>query len=302
MDGFARATKIVEPHEAETTLAIDVANLSYRAYFSHQELTTKDGRPSGHVYGAVKLLIHHLKTVGGKVCITYAYEGANATTRRRAMVPSYKMDRDPNRFDPKPDVEKLFRDIPGFHMTSVDCEGDDILAFIATRSNKPVVIVSGDKDTWGLLQYPNVQIFSPNMDRFVTKEDVLEHFLVADPSKVYLYKAVFGDTSDGVAGVYRLFKKQVAPVLNMEECKDIQSFYTLCKTAPSVKPNSLAKISTELERLEKNLQVVTPHVEQAPDFSYTSTDPRNKEALLQNLKSWDCNLEELAIDIQLLFG
>lgn len=288
---FAQRTKVVAPKDCDTIIAIDVANIAHRSYYGNKELKTLDGRESGHVYGSIKSILYYLGIAPGKkICLTFAYEGENSKQYRQAVVPGYKANRGEDRFRPTDDVEHLFRNIPGFHVKSPDMEGDDVLAWAAwnaRHSEKDLIILSSDKDLWALMD-DRIKIFSPYLERFVTQEDVWEQYMLTDPKKIYLAKAIFGDSSDNIKGVYRLLKKQVIGVIDLPDVTDIDTFRDFASRDPNCKANSLQKIDAVIPDLKKNLSIIVPNLKQEPKWFYTTNEPKNREQLEADLKSWDC--------------
>lgn len=224
------------PAQADYVLAIDVSNAAWRAAHAHAGLKTKDGRYSGHVFGALASLSSMLKKIpAGKWCMAFCCDGEGAKDARRAILPGYK-ERPPQEIEnPVPDVENAFANVVGMTVKQAEREGDDALVWICENSSKPVLVFSGDRDLWHLLS-DRVKILSPNLNRYVTTEDIFEEYHVSDPCRVPLSKALFGDTSDKVPpAVPRLDRKKTEPLLNAPESTDPDGFYrALQRLAPEL--------------------------------------------------------------------
>ena len=262
--GYAQTSCLVATvPEATGILAVDVSHLAYRSSFAYRELTTADGRFSGHVYGSCRLLLAALQNhlPPGRWLPVFAYDGVNAREVRQKILPAYKAKRG-ERYNPVPDVSAVTNLVTGLHIKHPDREGDDALAWAAerlARADRPFVVLSGDRDIWALRRYPGVQVWSPNLKRFVTSDDVTKAYSVTAPERIYLAKALFGDSSDGIRGL-GFFKKQMAPHLQHPDCVDVESLYQLALAADKKVTTQNTKNKLELNRatVETHLQVVTP--------------------------------------------
>ena len=260
---------VSKPAEADFILALDVSNASYRAAFAHSTLFTSDGRKSGHVYGSLRSLIAVLQNdlEPGKWCVCFCYDGFNAKQARQAKVPSYKSKRDPDRYNPIPEVEQVLRLIPGLHIKQEGKEGDDALAWITNKvSPKPAVLLTGDRDLWAL-RSDRVKVLSPNLKRYVTDEDVLEAYGVSSCQNIPLCKALFGDSSDDIVGIPRLQKKQIWPTIDVlaqgkgkVAMDDFLTYIELTRPLEMTEKNRV-KILEDQERLKANYSIILPDLE-----------------------------------------
>jgi 5'-3' exonuclease len=297
---------VSKPAEADFILAVDVSNLAYRSAFAHETLFTSDGRRSGHVYGSVRSLMAVLQNElePGKWCLVFCYDGLRAKEARQAKVPTYKAKRDPNRYNPIPEVEQVLRLIPGLHIKQDGKEGDDALAWITNKcqGTKKIVLLTGDRDLWALMS-DQVRVFSPNLKRYVTPEDVVEHYGVLSCQNISLCKALFGDASDDIVGIPRLQKRQVRPtidVLSLGRVRvTIDNFLASIElTRPlEMTEASRVKILQDKERLRANYSIILPDLEgwikesvvHVPTlWSTIEAANRNRVAFEDILKYYEC--------------
>jgi|WetSurMetagenome_2_1015567.scaffolds.fasta_scaffold48920_3 DNA polymerase I len=278
-----------------TFLIIDSSNLAYRAAYGNKELRTSKGVFSGHVFGAVSMLSAFLRELAANYNITdvvmcFCYDGKDAKNYRRSLLPEYKANRTPHDIDPLPGVVEILRLWPGLHIVQDDKEGDDAIAFaVKMRAGRSCIVWSGDKDLFALLKFPNCQIFSPNLKRFVETVDLQKHFHIKDPERVYLAKALFGDSSDNIEGVKRLIKKQVEPILNAEGVLTPTDFYGALGTQRPVfiTENMWSKLLENVVRVGVNYSVILPQL----DFSKSSVvkvGPGSLQLLKQKLVEYEC--------------
>lgn len=277
--------------KAEVALAIDNSHLCYRAYYANQELATSKGILSGHIYGAIKILISIFRDLGTNICPIFCCDGKGAKAVRQAILPTYKANRRILPVDPIGDCKtKLLAFMPGLHVEKEGFEGDDAIAWVARTvpKDKKVIVFSGDKDLYAL-KGENVQVYSPSKGRMVTDKDIFEEFHVTMPEKIYLAKSLFGDSSDEIRGVERLLKKQVEPVL--EKCLTPEEFYEILKEQPeSMSDKQYHKTLAAKEAVSKNYQVVLPRTEgfSKDDIKRVMKSEENKNKLLETLQEYEC--------------
>ena len=275
-------------------LIFDVSNLVYRVSYANSELKTSDGRFSGHVYGCISSILAHLRNDFKDLdtVLVFCYDGKGAKAFRQAIFPTYKTNRMPRDVDPLPEAKEVLKTIPGIHIEQAEREGDDGLAFaVKKRAGKPCTIVSGDKDTWALLSNPGVRIFSPNLKRYVTPEDVKEEYhLEWGFEKVRLCKALWGDASDGIKTFERLMKKQVAPTINLPQVTDLDSFFKVidAERPKGMTDNTFQKLQDQATRevAQKAYQVILPQLDFVP--SSVSVKDKDLTALVKHLENYEC--------------
>lgn len=298
MEGFGSPIKVVKrPEEADILCAVDVAHAAKRALMAMGALATSDGRPSGHVFGVVQILIGFLRNqipTGSKVCFVFCYEGHGAKDFRRQILPEYKTKRVPFAFDPMPDVTLTVARIPGVHLRVETMEGDDCIAWTCQRwPDKKVVILSSDRDLWALMQHPNVSVFSPDLGHYVTPDDIEGKFFTRNPARIRLVKALYGDTSDTIGGIPRLPKKNFNPIINAcPEPITVESLFAYIRdTGVKFTPKTQEKIDGDGQKIaERNFQVISPHI--VPDMEarclYQPGSDTTRNAFEAQLQKFEC--------------
>lgn len=118
---------------------------------------------------------------------------------RRDFFPLYKSGRKKARDNDNNDWKLIFdtlhkvkmeikENFPYQYLFVEKCEADDIIAILTKhhQAEDNILIVSGDKDFQQLHKYPNVEQYSPNLNRMVECEDaemfLKEHILIGDKS------------------------------------------------------------------------------------------------------------------------
>jgi 5'-3' exonuclease len=294
---MAKTKLVSKPADADGVLVVDVSNLVHRSLHAYKELKARDGRPSGHVFGSVRLLLSTLANDldAGTWSLALCYDGPGAKDVRRQIDPTYKANRDLTKFNPMPQATPVLNAVPGLHIISQGREGDDAVVWMAQKCSKQkVVVLSGDRDLWGLLQYPHVSVISPNLKRYVIPDDFVKPYSTTDASKIPLAKALFGDSSDGVAGVKGLLKKQVSPCINHADTKDVETFMAAARAAAAtgdLSANTLAKLEDAEPRIHSNYQLVQPMLEGfgRESVKLVGQGAGERGRLEGLLRGWDCN-------------
>jgi DNA polymerase-1 len=254
-------------------LAIDVANLAWRAAYSpgYSRMKLASGTPSGHVFGSFKMISSLPK--GEK---WFALEGR--PSKRLKLYPGYKANRDRSAADgevpnPFPDVANLVKQLPGQSWYHPHREADDLIALMCgmrTDQNLPITVVSNDKDLWQLIRPGLVEVWNSKAKRIVSPSDIKETFGVSNPRSIPVVKALFGDSSDNIPPcAARIIKK---PVLELIESQNITSLSNLLETLPVLKPEKTRdKILDGEEQLKVNYKLVKLRTK-----SQKTTPPHNK--------------------------
>jgi DNA polymerase I len=204
---------------------IDSHALLHRAYHAIPKLTTREGKPSGALYGFLTMLRALLKKVDPAFVIaTFDEKGG---TFRHASFSDYKGTRNKTEDDlifqlkeariicQKLGITTLFKE--GF-------EADDILGTLCkTYCDIPIVIITGDHDTLQLVENNRVQVLT--LKKGIKETILYDEQAVIDyygflPNRVCDYKGLAGDQSDNIPGVKGIGEK-TAKILcafgNLEE-------------------------------------------------------------------------------------
>lgn len=212
--------KLVPLSKASKIVLWDTSNLALRCFFQKglMGLTRADGYPVGHIHGVVmKLQAFVRDQVREPTALVFALDRFPAW--KHALYADYK--RRPNRtnfqqflpdtfteeFHPVHDVIKLLSYIPCTMVFAEGEESDDVMAsFCAKYRDKPIRLVSTDKDMWQLLRMRHVSIGEHDV---VTEAAMREEFGLdfSGAKKIALYKAIRGDKSDNIPCIPYLFQK-----------------------------------------------------------------------------------------------
>ena len=192
----------------KTILLIDGCNLLHQSFHKFEKLKSKDGKPSGAIFGFFKSLHMYLtRFEPNEVVITF--DNGHSPVRNK-LLPNYKGHRKNISVDYESlQIQKaIIMKILGMLRISyifdkrnkTQYEGDDFLAYLVinTYRSDNVILVSSDKDFNQLLN-KNVRILNPRKDEVIRMGNCKELFGYHSHETVE-YLAMVGDTSDDIPG------------------------------------------------------------------------------------------------------
>jgi DNA polymerase I len=230
-------------------MLIDGNALVHRGFHAIPGLTTKDGEPTGAVYGFTMILLQAIKKLK-PTHIACSFDLAGPTFRHEQYV-DYKATRvaaADELYAQIPRVKEVVRalNIPIFEIAGY--EADDVIGTLATHICKEhddvceVVVVSGDLD---LLQLVSkcVKIFTLRRglaDTFIYDEAAVGERYGLKPSQMIDFKALKGDPSDNIKGVAGIGEKGAAQLI--QDFGSLENLYKQIKagkTGDKIKPRTL---------------------------------------------------------------
>ena len=276
-------------------LVIDAMNMLIRS-FSLLKAMNPDGTHIGGIVGFLRSL-GYVTRIFDPTRVIVVWDGKGGSGNRKNINPEYKAHRATARithwglYDTKEQemealIGQLFRVqeylecLPVVQVTMDKLEADDIIAYIATNTNKKVTIVSSDKDFLQLIN-KNVEVYAPVKKKTYTKDNVQDEIKVL-PENYNIVKALLGDHSDGIRGVKGLGIKTIISEWK-SFCYDpgasLQDIYDHCETQMELdKPKKIfAKILHEWQRVMNNFEIM--------DLHQTSLDENEIETLKEIIKT-----------------
>jgi DNA polymerase-1 len=220
-------------HASQTFFLLDGHALSYRAYFGMMKqakrLQTRQGLPTGAIYGFARILIDLIKTAQPHL-LAVCFDLPDPT-HRHADFADYKGHRDPPPDDlirQFPYIEQLVQafGIPTYKRPGY--EADDLIGSLATQAVQQgytVKIITGDRDLFQLIQ-PGLSVLLPNNGTSELNEFHAEQVHAKygyHPHQVVDYKALAGDSSDNIPGVRGIGDKSAIKLL--ERWNSLENIY-----------------------------------------------------------------------------
>lgn len=220
---------------------VDTFNFLHRAYHAiPKSFTAPDGTPTNAVYGVSSMIISLINETKPD-CLIAALDSRKPTFRSEEFS-NYKAQRKEMEEDLKIQIPLVFESLDLLGIEKINCEGyeaDDVIGTLVTKlqDENEIYIVSNDKDMWQLIN-KNVFVLIPNTKGGFEKIDESEALKRLEFDKKHLvdYKALRGDTSDNIPGVYGIGEVTAKKLISQYET--VENIY---KNIDEIKPESLKK-------------------------------------------------------------
>ncbi len=247
-------------------LLLDGMSLAFRAYFALPDtLATSTGVVTNAVHGFTSMLVYLIREQRPSA-LAVAFDAPGATFRDE-ILEDYKAGRAetpwllPPQFDMIREVMAALAipviEAPGF-------EADDVIATLATEAverQTEVVIVTGDRDSFQLVQDPYVRVLYNK--RGVSDYTLYDEAGIFDrcgvpPAQYVLLASLRGDPSDNLPGVPGVGEKTAAKLLT--KYGDLDGIFThLDEQTPKLRENL-----SENEELARSNARIIPLVRDVP--------------------------------------
>ncbi len=250
---------LVDQPNQRPLVLLDGMSLAFRAFFAlSTDIATSSGLVTNALHGFASML-HSLVRSQSPRALAVAFDLPGGTFRD-AMTPDYKG----GRAETPPEIEHQFElirnlcevlNIPVLGVTHF--EADDVLATLATWGRDaeiPVVVVTGDRDCFQLVEDPFVRVLYNRRgvsDYSLYDETGIFERCGVEPARYPLLAAMRGDTSDNLPGVPGVGEKTAAKLLSTY--RDFDELYAhLSDLTPKLREN----LATFEERARQNERVM----------------------------------------------
>lgn len=207
---------------------IDGKSVFYRGYYAMPNLSTKDGTPTGGVYGFTALSLELIKKLKPDY-VAVAWDKPKTNIRKRQeLYPEYKANRKPappDFYEQIPILHELL-DALGWPLYELDdYEADDIMATFARQAEARGVetcLITSDLDALQAIA-PNTHVYAlkkgfSNIELF--KPETFEAKYGIRVDQFLDLKALKGDSSDNIPGVPGVGEKTAIDLLQKYETLD----------------------------------------------------------------------------------
>lgn len=202
-------------------VVIDGKSVFYRGYYAMPGLSTKDGTPTGGVFGFASLAVEIIKKLEPDyVCVAWDKKGTSIR-RRLEILPTYKAGRKTPPADFFDQIPILHNLLDAFGWPLLECddyEADDIMGALAAQASQQGIeacLVTSDLDMLQLVS-PLTKVYAMKKGLANIEEydpATLEAKLGVTVDQFLDLKALKGDTSDNIPGVAGVGEKTAVALL-----------------------------------------------------------------------------------------
>ncbi len=205
---------------------IDGSSLMYRAFFALPLLTTASGKYTNAIFGFARMAVKLLEDLKPQY-VVIAFDKSRHTFRTE-LYKDYKATREKTPDELAGQIPMLyeFTKAMGIKFIEMDnYEADDIigtLAVAAAGSNFETLVITGDRDA--------LQLIRPNLKIVMTKKGISETEIFDEtafikkygipPQRMIDLKALMGDKSDNIPGVFGVGEKTALKLLTEYQTLD----------------------------------------------------------------------------------
>jgi len=252
-------------------ILIDGHALAYRAHFAlfTKGFSTKDGQPTGAIYGFTKMLIDCIGAWRPD-CLAVAFDRAAPTFRHEAY-DAYKAHRAPMPDDLQSQMEPIREVVRAFEIPIFELDGyeaDDVIGTISRQAFEQgleVLILTGDRDAFQLVK-EHVKVVMPSAgvsDLAVFGPDEVLQKMGVSPDQIPDLKGLMGDKSDNIPGVPGIGEKGAVKLLS--EYGTVKNVYDQLDGIKG-KLGERLREGAELARLSVELATIDQHVPLTVDW------------------------------------
>lgn len=240
---------------------IDGNSVINRAFYATPPLSDSKGQPTNAVYGFVNMLIKLIGELSPKYMVV-AFDRKEPTFRH-TMYTEYKGTRKPMPDDLRPQIPLLKEVLTTMGIAIYDkagFEADDIIGTLAKRYAEETIIITGDKDSFQLVDETTSVYFTRRgiSDIDVYNNANFKEKTGIEPIQVIDLKSCMGDSSDNIPGIVGVGEKTA---LNLVQTYG--SLENVYNNLQDFKGKTLEKIENgkDLAFLSKKLATINTNVD-----------------------------------------
>ncbi|OGH12103.1 MAG: hypothetical protein A2857_03205 [Candidatus Levybacteria bacterium RIFCSPHIGHO2_01_FULL_36_15] len=259
-------------------IIIDGNAIIHRAYHALPPLTTKEGVPTGAVYGFFSMLLKIIQDQKPD-CLAVTFDRPKPTFRKALFV-GYQAHRPKMDDDLSGQIQVVHEILHDASMPIYEVDGfeaDDVIGTIAQKvqsskfkvQSSEIIIVSGDKDMLQLVN-SHVKILAPVIG--ITKmvlydEEKVKEKLGVEPSQVPDYKAIVGDPSDNYLGINGIGPKTAISLI--EKYGGVEQIYQNIGKIEKENPKLALKLAENQETAILGIKLATIVCDVPLSFSFS---------------------------------
>lgn len=270
-------------------VVIDGKSVFYRGYYAVPNLSTKDGTPTGGVFGFATMAMEVLKKMDPDyVCVAWDKPKTNIR-RRREIYPEYKANRKPappDFYEQIPLLHELLEALSWPLYEIDDHEADDIMATLAVQADKKgfeSIMITSDHDVLQLIdKNTSVAILKRGLTNFDLFDPALFKSRYQMSTEQFVdYKSLRGDPSDNIPGVSGVGEKTATKLI--VEHGSMDGVY---KNLDAINDKLRAKLEADKEMayITKELVVLDKKVPIKMDWKTADINNLDKVQLVEVLR------------------
>ncbi len=236
----------------KSLLIIDGMYLIFSSFYSHSNMRTLRGEPTGAIYGFISRIESLIKELNPDM-IAVAFDSKEKTFRHK-LYEAYKA----KRLIPPEELEKQIpfvkeylniRNIKYFEINGF--EADDIIKSLVDKYSDKynIYIFTSDKDLFQLVD-ENVSIYHPKLKKILNKEGIKEKFGVF-PNQIVDFLSLTGDSSDNIPGVSGIGEKTALKLIEKYGSLD-----NIINNLTIIEEKYSKKIKKDMENLKLSKELI----------------------------------------------
>ena len=242
-------------NKKEIVLLVDSHALLHRAYHAMSNMMSAEGKPSGALFGFVKM-IHTAANSLSPEHVICCYDLPKPTFRHLAFA-DYKGTRAKSDDALRDQIieSKNFAEAMGIPIYELEgFEADDLLGTLSHKIDKEkyeVIIFSGDMDVMQLIE-DGVKVFAQRKGTDVEmygEDEVVKRYGIT-PKQIPDYKGLAGDSSDNIPGVSGIGEKTAVKLI--AEFDNIEALYEVVNSEKDEDKERLERVVSKriIEKLK----------------------------------------------------
>ena len=258
----------------KTLILIDGHALAFRQYFALERtnMSTSSGTPTWGVFGFFKAIFDLLKNKNiEKDAIAVAFDVSHQTFRVDAYS-EYKANRAAMPDSMQIQLEIIKKGLEKFNIpvyTKDGYEADDVIGTITKRAcdaGHNVLVLTGDRDAFQLVDKNScVKVIIPSRGELAIYDwDKVYEKMGVYPDQIVDYKALQGDSSDNIPGIFGIGEKTACKLL-----KQFQTLENLLANTEKIEPariRGMIENGIEQAKLSKYLATIVTDLDVNFDF------------------------------------
>ncbi len=206
---------------------IDGNSLINRAFYATPPLSAKDGTPTNAVYAFVNMLVRIIGDIKPQY-ILVAFDRKEPTFRHE-MYADYKGTRKPMPEDLRPQIDLMKKVLDTMGISRYEqagIEADDIIGSMAKRYKGDTIIITGDKDSFQLVDETTSVYFTRRgiTETEIYSNDNFKEKTGIEPIQIIDLKSMMGDSSDNIPGIAGVGEKTALSLV--EKYGSLENLYS----------------------------------------------------------------------------